>query len=519
MPASFSKERWRRLSPALDDALDLPREQRASWLETLAARDAALAADVGVLLAEHEALALEGFLEGGLGAPAGASLAGQTLGAYTLREQVGQGGMGSVWRAERSDGRFEGAAAVKLLNASLLGQAGEARFRQEGRLLARLQHPNIARLLDAGLSPLGQPYLVLEYVDGERIDAYCDARRLDVDARVRLFAQVLEAVAHAHANLIVHRDLKPSNVMVTAEGQVKLLDFGIAKLIEGEAGWAISTALTREGGRVFTPDYAAPEQILDEPLATTTDVYALGVLLMELLSGARPYRLPEGASRRDLEDAILRQAPQRPSEAANRAAAEARGLTLPQLARRLRGDLDAIVLRALEKAPSARYRSVGALGDDLERHQTLRPVLARAEGRLSRLGRFVRRNRGPLALALGLATTLSTTTAVAVRQALRANAEAEAARRAAARADAVQGFLVEIFQANSAAQDDPVKARATTARELLDLGAQRVDLGLESSPEAKLPLLDLLSKMYIDLGLDDEATALARRAAEQSAQR
>ncbi len=442
----------------------------------------------------------------------------RTAGAYRLLEPIGEGGMGSVWLAERDDGRFEGRVAVKLLKAGLRGQVGEARFVQEGRILARLQHPNVARLLDAGVTPLGQPYLVLEYVAGEHVDVYCDRERLGIEARLRLFLQVLEAVAHAHAHLIVHRDLKPSNVLVDAEGRVKLLDFGIAKLLGGDGGADVplGPALTREGDQPLTLRYAAPEQIADEPLATTTDVYALGVVLAELLSGAAPYRL-EGAGRRELEEAIVRREPVLPSRAASEAAAAARGLSGAQLARRLRGDLDAIVGKALAKAPRDRYRSVGAFADDVERHLGDRPVLARAEGRLGRLGRFARRNRAALALAAGVVASLSGATALALGQAARANAEAAAARQAAARADEVQGFLVDIFAANGASQADPIKARATTARELLDLGAQRVDANLEKSPEAKLALLAVLSEMYADLGLSDEAASLARRAAELSA--
>src|SRR5262249_45658780 len=213
-------------------------------------------------------LSREGFLAGGAVPISPATLAGQTVGAYELVSQIGQGGMGNVWLARRSDGRFEGHAAVKLLNASLVGHVGEERFRREGNFLARLTHPHIARLVDAGVSSGGQPYLVLEHVDGEPIDRYCDARRLDVPARLRLFLDVLAAVAHAHTNLIVHRDIKPSNVLVAAGGEVKLLDFGIAKLLEGDAGQAEATDLTREGGRALTPEYAAPEQVTGGVITT-----------------------------------------------------------------------------------------------------------------------------------------------------------------------------------------------------------------------------------------------------------
>ena len=283
--------RWNRASRLLDQALDLPHHQLDTWLGELRASDADAAADVEALLLEHRQLNDEGFLDGGMPS-IDVPLAGVTLGGYTLVSPIDQGGMGSVWLAERSDGRFEGRAAVKLLNASLLGREGEARFRREGTVLARLTHPHIARLIDAGVSRAGQPYLVLEYVDGQHIDRFCDDQRLGVEDRIRLFLDVQAAVAHAHANLIVHRDLKPSNVLVTGDGQVKLLDFGIAKLLGDDEAMSM---LTREGGVALTPKYAAPEQVTGGPITTATDVYTLGVLLFELLTGQHPTGLAAGS--------------------------------------------------------------------------------------------------------------------------------------------------------------------------------------------------------------------------------
>src|SRR6516165_1176477 len=247
MPA-LAPERWEALSPYLDQALEIPEAQRSIWLETLRAQDPKLAEELQTLLKEHDALEKSGFLSGAGGPilPSSSALAGQVLGAYTLEAPIGQGGMGTVWLARRSDGRFEGHAAVKFLNVALLGGAGEQRFKREGGILARLAHPNIAHLIDAGVADSGQPYLILEYVRGKNIDAYCAEHALDVEARIRLFLDVLGAVAHAHANLIVHRDIKPSNVLVTDDGQVKLLDFGIAKLLDDESGTP-ATILTRQG--------------------------------------------------------------------------------------------------------------------------------------------------------------------------------------------------------------------------------------------------------------------------------
>jgi serine/threonine-protein kinase len=284
MASSADPARWRRLSARLDEALDLGAKERAAWLERLAASEPDLAGDIEALLADHAASAAAGFLAGTAGITSAepdqvASLAGQTLGNYTLERPIGEGGMGSVWLAHRSDGLYAGEVAVKLLNASLIGRSGGERFKREGAFLARLAHPNIARLIDAGMTGSGQPFLVLEYVDGERIDRFCDGARLDVAARLRLFLDVLAAVAHCHANLTVHRDIKPSNVMVATGGVVKLLDFGIAKLLEGGALAAESTELTRAGGRALTPEYAAPEQLVGQPVTTATDVYTLGLLL------------------------------------------------------------------------------------------------------------------------------------------------------------------------------------------------------------------------------------------------
>ena len=237
-----------------------------------------MAAELDILLTEHRALARDGFLERGPAAFPVQAFAGQTMGGYTLVSPIGEGGMGSVWLAERSDGRFDRRVAIKFLSVAIAGR-GEERFRREGSILARLAHPQIAQLVDAGVSNAGQPYLILEHVEGEHIDQYCDHHGLHVESRIGLFLEVLAAVEHAHANLIVHRDLKPSNVLVGNDGHVKLLDFGIAKLLEEDGVTGAATRLTREGGRAMTPEYEAPEQVTSDPVTTTTDVYALGVLL------------------------------------------------------------------------------------------------------------------------------------------------------------------------------------------------------------------------------------------------
>ncbi len=391
----LTPERWRQVSPLLDRALEMTGEERRLWLADVRLRDAAMADELETLVRERGLASREAFLEESPAPPvSGRSLAGQAFGAYTLASLIGQGGMGNVWLAHRSDGRYEGAAAVKLLNASLVGRAGEERFHREGNILARLADPHIARLLDAGVSPSGQPYLVLEYVEGEPIDRFCDRHGLDVGERLRLFLDVLVAVSHAHANLIVHRDIKPSNVLVDDDGRVKLLDFGIAKLLEGEGEAGATTALTREAGRALTPEFAAPEQITGGAVTTATDVYALGVLLYVLLTGRHP---AEGSrhSPAELVRFVLEGEPERPSSAAAgrreaspeacRGRASARATTPDALHRLLRGDLDTIVAKALKKNPAERYASVTALADDLRRY--LRQRADRRAPRHARLSR------------------------------------------------------------------------------------------------------------------------------------
>ena len=380
----FSSERWDVLSPYLDQALALAEEDRARWLSSIAAEDESIANDLRALLNQHAVLVRERFLEDRPAAIGDRLIfAGQSIGAYTLLSSIGAGGMGSVWLAERSDGRFERHVAVKFLNIALAGR-GEERFTREGRILARLAHPNIAQLIDAGVSEGARPYLVIEYVDGAPIDAHCNGHGLDIPARLALFLDVLGAVGHAHANLIVHRDIKPSNVFVDREGRVKLLDFGIAKLLAAEP-LGEATLLSRENGAALTPEYAAPEQLTAGPVTTATDVYALGVLLYVLLTA----RHPAGDALRspvDMMKAIVETDPPPPSEVA------------PESVRRqLRGDVDTIVVKALKKNPAERYASIAAFADDLRRYLRHEPISARSDTIVYRSAKFIRRHRWPVA--------------------------------------------------------------------------------------------------------------------------
>jgi serine/threonine protein kinase len=512
----LGRERWQVLSPHLDRAMEMTDDERGPWLASLYSQDPALASDLEALLEEQITLDHEGFLEGAVTLPPPpASLAGQTIGAYTLLSAIAQGGMGSVWLARRSDGRFEARAAVKLLSASLVGRAGEERFRREGSILARLTHPHIARLVDAGVSPSGQPYLVLEHVEGEQIDRYCDGKGLDVHARVRLFLDVLAAVAHAHANLIVHRDLKPSNVLVGTDGQVKLLDFGIAKLLEEESGSGEATELTREGGRALTPEYAAPEQVLGGAVTTATDVYALGTLLYVLLAGRHP---AEGSlkSPADLVKVIVETEPRRLSEvvAGGRTRmpetlatnAAMRGTTPDVLRRALKGDLDVIVARALKKRPEERYASVTAFSDDLKRYLKNEPISARRDTLAYRGKKFARRH--PRGVAAAAAVLLLLAGLVGFYTA-RLAAERDRARLEAQKAAKVSELMTGLLTGA-----DPYEIRQgkePTLRSILDAGAERLEKELAGQPELQAEMLTVMGKVYQRLGLPDKAQPLLEK--------
>jgi len=499
---ALSGDRWRTLAPYLDEALELATTERAQWLAALSVRDATLASDLHALLNEHDVVRESGFLEEAVsparGGPA-PSLEGATVGTYTLQSLIGQGGMGSVWLAERSDGRFEGRAAVKLLNHALIGRAGEERFQREGHILARLTHPHIARLLDAGVAAGNQPYLILEYVDGESIDHYCDERALGIPARIRLFLDVLEAVAHAHASLIVHRDIKPANVLVSVDGRVKLLDFGIAKLLEPDPRWDDGRpvdAITREGGAALTPEYASPEQLAGGSITTAADIYALGVLLYVLLSGEHP----AGAALRSpaaLMHAVVDGDPRRMSDVVGPG----------RLQRTLRGDLDTIVAKALKRNPAERYASVTAFADDLRRFLRHEPISARPESVVYRTARFARRH------AQGVATSVVAVLLLGASIAFytgRLAAERDRAQREAAKATKAKDLMIGLLTSV-----DPIANQATeegpTVRGLLDSAADRAAKQLTGEPELQADVLAVLGRIYRRIGVFDKAQRLLQQ--------
>jgi serine/threonine-protein kinase len=504
-PAQFA-----RVTTLLDAARALGPEERTAWHAELSMREPEYAGLIGELLATHSAADGDALPETQHAPEAQFATAtdiqdspvGKVFGPYRILRALGRGGMGSVWLAERADGLFTRLVALKLLHAHLVGTALTERFARERAILGALNHPHIARLLDAGFSE-GQPFLALEYVEGVPLTTYCDARRLSLQSRVELMLQVLSAVQHAHRNLVIHRDLKPSNILVTQDGRVSLLDFGIAKLMsEGEAR---ETELTQAGGRALTPDYASPEQIAGLPITTASDVYSLGVVLYELLCGSRPYRLKRD-SRGALEDAILSVEAVRLSQAAMPdEIAQARAMTVKKLRQALAGDLDTIAGKALKKDPAERYATADAFQQDLRRYLAGRPVLARPDSAGYRLRKFVARNRVAVSIATATAVALLAATSISLWQARVAREHAVIAQREAKRAQAVQDFLVDIFRTNSETQNDPIKARQTTARELLDIGARRIAARFKDAPEVQAEVADSLADMYQEVGLDEES--------------
>ncbi|MGE5414284.1 MAG: protein kinase domain-containing protein [Syntrophomonadaceae bacterium] len=513
----LTPERWRELSPHLDLALEMSGDQRAAYLADLRLRDAALAGELEILLEEGRGASRDAFLEAALPLPPpDASLAGQTFGAYTLDALIGQGGMGNVWLAHRSDGRFEGKAAVKLLNASLLGRAGEGRFRREGQVLARLADPHIARLIDAGVSASGQPYLVIEYVEGEPLDRFCDEHGLTVEERLRLFLDVLEAVAHAHSNLIVHRDIKPSNVLVDRSGRAKLLDFGIAKLLESEGEAAAMTALTREGGRALTPEFAAPEQVTDGVVTTATDVYALGILLYLLLTGRHPAG-ETGRSPAELVRWIVEKEPDRASDAvgerrspdaeARQRTAGDRSTTPDALGKILRGDLDTVVAKCLKKNPSERYVSVTALADDLRRFLRHEPVSARPDSLRYRSAKFLRRHRVAVAAAATVLAAAVAGTAMIVARGRDAQRQRDAARQQLARATAANEFLGFLLSVAAPA------GRKISVSDLLAQGEGLADKQFADNPAMHSEMLATIGERYMNAENWEKALTTLERAA------
>jgi serine/threonine protein kinase len=510
----MSATEFREVGRLFTAALALPPDERGAFLDGAAA-DPELARQVRrLLLADAQ---YPGFLERPVARlpPAEESapeICGERrLGPYRLLSRIGSGGMGTVYRADRDDGHFQQTVAIKLLRAGLEDTEALARFRAERQLLARLQHPGIATLHDGGDTAEGRPFLVMELVEGLPLDAWCDGRRVSVDERLDLFLRICDAVQYAHQNLLVHRDLKPANILVTGAGEPKLLDFGIAK--ELAPGGGDGTGATRTGLRMMTLRYASPEQIRGQAITTATDVYSLGVLLFELLTGASPYRVP-AVLPHEIERAICEDEPERASAAALRAAdpdgsdgldptarAALRRSSPKALAHRLSGDLDNILAMALRKEPERRYASVSAFAADLTAHRRDLPVVARPDTFRYRTQKFVRRHRAAVAAAVVGGLMVLGFLASTLEQSRRLALERDKARAALA-------FLVGVFK-----EADPYKSGGVkvSARDILDKGAARVSADLSRQPDVQASLMDAIGQVDLGLGRIVEAAPLLER--------
>ena len=515
---------WDELAGTFLAALEVPPERRDAWLDEACASPE-LRSEVEAMLRAHEAaLSFEARLL--TGEPEPVERTGTLVGPYRLQRLLGRGGMGEVYLAERADGQYEGVVAIKLLPGGDAREDREQRLRHERQILASLRHPGISSLLDGGVTADGRPYLVMEHVDGEPIDVYCDRHRLTLEKRLQLFARVCDAVQYAHGRLVVHRDIKPSNLLVTADGSPKLLDFGIAKLLDPETGEPVVGA-TRTEMRLFTPLRAAPEQIRGETISTATDVYALGVLLFELLTGALPFRRSSDsweAQRAVCEDEPLRPAAALGSSRGSGSGEEglllaetsaARQLAPAQLRRQLRGDLESVVVHALTKDPAARYASAGMFAEEVRRYLRGEPVLAPAQTWLYRAGKFVRRHALPVAATTLAGAALVSASLVAVVQARRAARERDLARSGERRAQAAADVLVDLFSLA-----DPSAGPAgdeVSVRELLDR-AERRALAL-ADPALAARLLYDLGRIQRERTDYRAASRLLERAAKTAAAR
>ena len=527
----MERERWHEVERAFDGALDQPEEARAAWLLARWPDDAALRDEVAAMLEAHARPG--GLLDVDVGASmrarADARVRGRRIGPYRLQRELGRGGMGVVYLAERDDGAYRQQVAIKLLRSSPEADEVHERFLAERQILASLAHPNVAQLLDGGVTDGQLPYLVMEYVDGLPITEHCDRHRLGLRARLALFQRVCEVVHHAHQNLVIHRDLKPSNVYVTVDGHVKLLDFGIAKLLSPDVVGA-KPPETTSTTRLMTPDYASPEQVRGEALTTASDVYALGVVLYELLSGHRPYRVGN-ATPAELQAAVCDREPPLPSASVDRTetvvhadgthrtiapatVAAARGGSPEWLRRELRGDLDDIVMMALRKERERRYGSADMLAADLQRYLDGLPVMAHRDSRWYRARKFLRRHRVEAAAGFLVAASLVGGVAVASMQARLARQERDRAadamhlaEQSRGEAEEVTRFLLELFAAGDPGQPGYAEI---SARDLLRQGEQRAaQLG---QPLVRARMEEAIGRVYVSRGELGRAHALLERA-------
>ncbi|MDA8018729.1 MAG: serine/threonine-protein kinase [Thermoanaerobaculia bacterium] len=506
-----------RIAEIFARALELEVDQRESFVEAATVDEREVRAEVVRLLAAHGEAG--DFLEAPLDLRQAATFLDEEtperIGPYRLIRELGRGGMGTVYLAERDDGTYDQRIALKLIRRGMDSAAILRRFLRERQILAQLEHPQIARLYDGGRTQDGRHYFAMELVDGQAITHYCAARKLDVEARLGLFQKVCRAVQYAHANLVIHRDLKPSNILVTASGEVKLLDFGIAHLVQEDN----EMDSTQTGLRMMTPAYAAPEQLTGRVITTATDVYGLGLVLYEMLTGHRPFGFEE-LSPEKLTLIMMGAEPERPSAAVGRTmevvgrdgvsesitpegVAFARSTTPKRLQRRLSGDLDRVVLKALEREPERRYSSAEALLDDVSRHLEGLPVRARGQTWRYRTAKFVRRHWAGVATFVAFFLLLLGSGVVLAFQQTRTAAERD-------KAEEVKRFVLSLFVASNPFEE--ARADSITAGELLERGTRRIELELRDQPEIQAEMLAVLGEIYVDLGRNDRAEPLLERA-------
>ena len=546
------KERYQELKELFQAALELAPTERATMLDQACQSDPALRAEVDELLAAHEqtsdfdiahppvsVLANSTLAESNISQP----MPGQHLGPYRILRELGHGGMGTVYLAERDDRQFKKQVALKVLRGgssahSLHSDIIVRRFRQERQILASLEHPNIARLLDGGAMPEGRPYLVLEYVEGQPLDDYCDQHQLSLRERLHVFRTVCAAVHYAHQNLVVHRDLKPSNILITSDGTPKLLDFGIAKILNPESfDQLLSQPVdqTLSSVRLMTPAYASPEQVRGETITTASDVYSLGVVLYELLTGHRPYQFSSSALH-DTTRVICEVEPPKPSAIVTRAeiitnqdgrekatitpeeVSRARREGPEKLRRQLAGDLDNIVLMALRKEPQRRYASVEQFSEDLRRYLDGLPVRASRDTFTYRSAKFVRRHRASVAAATVAALALLVGTVFALWQARIAARQRDVARLEKAKAESVNGFLQELLSFTHPEMYLPntQKGRETTVKDVLDATVPLIESELANQPEVRVAIQRTIGISYVGLGQFDLAEKYLRQALDTS---
>jgi serine/threonine protein kinase len=522
----MTPDRWLQVKEIFHEAVELDHKERRTFLLKRCGDDPEMLRELELLMESHEGAGP--FIERPALASASDILsegeayiwAGRTLGQYRVLRELGHGGMGLVLLAVRADDQFKKQVAIKILRRGMDSEEIVRRFRTERQILASLEHPNIARLLDGGITEDGLPYFVMEYIEGRPVDSYCDEHTLRTDERLVLFRKICSVVEFAHQNLVIHRDLKPSNILITSEGEPKLLDFGIAKLLNPELA-AQTLSATATDLRLMTPEYASPEQIRGHNITTVSDVYSLGILLYRLLTGHAPYHFKQ-TSPREIERLVCETEPERPSTVVNRteeitvgqrttritpdAVGAARGEAPEALRRRLRGDLDNIVLKALRKEPERRYASAAQFAEDIRRYVEGLPVTARRDTFTYRASKFIGRNRLGVAAASLVFLAILAGMFVSVWQARVAARERNQARRETAKADRLNNFLKSILSAASPEK----KGRDVKVIEVLSDAAARIDAEFADQPELRAQALQTIGQTYFDIGLMDETEKYSR---------